>query len=127
MSSASVCFRSRSVSSRRCIPPGALRGCSRRRRCAMNEEVVVSANGLSKTFDDGRLYLEVLTRIDLEVRARECIAIVGASGSGKSTLLHLLGGLDAPTAGEVNVLGSAMSKLSDAERGRLRNQTLGFV
>ena len=93
----------------------------------MNKEIVVSASGLSKTFDDGRLYLEVLTRIDLEVRSRECIAIVGASGSGKSTLLHLLGGLDAPTAGEVNVLGSAMSKLSDAERGRLRNQTLGFV
>ncbi|SFF39872.1 lipoprotein-releasing system ATP-binding protein [Fontimonas thermophila] len=90
-------------------------------------DVVLRAQGLCKTFDDGRLRLEVLRGIDLEVRRGERIAIVGASGTGKSTLLHCLGGLDAPTAGEVWVGGERMSALSDAARGRLRNQALGFV
>ncbi len=57
----------------------------------------------------------------------ETVAIVGASGAGKSTLLHLLGGLDVPTAGEVYVAGQRMSALSDGDRGRLRNKTLGFI
>ncbi len=90
-------------------------------------DVVLSTSGLAKTFDDGRLRLEVFSHIDLEVRKGERVAIVGASGTGKSTLLHLLGGLDTPTAGEVNVLGSTMSRLSDAQRGNLRNRALGFV
>ena len=88
---------------------------------------VIAATGLSKTFDDGRLRLEVLSNIDLEVAKGERLAIVGASGSGKSTLLHLLGGLDSPTAGEVWVQGQKMSALSDAARGDLRNHALGFV
>ena len=62
-----------------------------------------------------------------EVRAAELVAIVGASGSGKSTLLHLLGGLDSATSGEVSILGRPMQSLSEAARGRLRNETLGFV
>src|SRR2546430_946635 len=90
-------------------------------------DVVLSASGLAKTFDDGRLRLEVFAHVDLEVGKGERVAVVGASGSGKSTLLHLLGGLESPTAGEVNVLGSMMSRLSDAERGALRNRALGFV
>lgn len=90
-------------------------------------EVVLSARGLAKTFDDGRLRLEVFADITLEIRKSERVAVVGASGTGKSTLLHLLGGLDSPTAGEIKVLGSTMSKLSDAERGALRNRALGFV
>jgi lipoprotein-releasing system ATP-binding protein len=90
-------------------------------------EVILSAHNLAKTYDDGRLRLEVFSGVNLEIRSAECVAIVGASGTGKSTLLHLLGGLDSPSAGEVDVLGSTMSTLSDAERGGLRNRALGFV
>lgn len=88
---------------------------------------IIQAKGLSKTFDDGRLHLKVLDAIDLEIRRGERVAIVGASGTGKSTLLHLLGGLDSPSEGEVFVAGEAMSTLSDAARGELRNRKLGFV
>jgi lipoprotein-releasing system ATP-binding protein len=90
-------------------------------------EVILKASGLAKTFDDGRLRLTVLDGIDLEIARGASIAIVGASGSGKSTLLHLLGGLDAPSAGEVWVAGERISALSDAARGMLRNKALGFV
>lgn len=90
-------------------------------------EVILKSVGLTKTFDDGRLNLTVLNGVDLEVARGERIAIVGASGSGKSTLLHLIGGLDAPTKGEVWVAGEKISALSDAARGRLRNKSLGFV
>jgi lipoprotein-releasing system ATP-binding protein len=88
---------------------------------------ILRAAGLGKTFDDGRLRLEVFGAIDFEVHAGERVAIVGASGTGKSTLLHLLGGLDSPTAGDVWVNGEQMSKLTDAARGQLRNRALGFV
>ncbi|MDZ4076828.1 MULTISPECIES: lipoprotein-releasing ABC transporter ATP-binding protein LolD [Hydrocarboniphaga] len=91
------------------------------------ETPIIRAKGLSKTFDDGRLNLKVLDNVDFELRRGERVAIVGASGSGKSTLLHVLGGLDSPTAGEVFVAGERMSALSDAARGQLRNQRLGFV
>ncbi|WP_370308718.1 lipoprotein-releasing ABC transporter ATP-binding protein LolD [Sinimarinibacterium flocculans] len=90
-------------------------------------DTILKAEGLSKTFDDGRLRLAVLHGIDFEVQRGERIAIVGASGTGKSTLLHCLGGLDAPSAGEVWVCGERMSALSDTARGRLRNRALGFV
>ncbi len=93
----------------------------------MNNEIILKATGLCKTFDDGRLNLSVLKSVDLQVARGERIAIVGASGSGKSTLLHLMGGLDAPSAGEVWVAGEKISALSDAARGRLRNKSLGFV
>jgi len=88
---------------------------------------VVACRGLEKTYHDVRVPVPVLLGVDLEVAAEEVVAIVGASGSGKSTLLHLLGGLDAPTAGEVEVVGRSMTALPDAERGRLRNEALGFV
>jgi len=93
----------------------------------MSETPVLACRGLAKTYSEGRLPVTVLTGVDFEVRAGELVAIVGASGSGKRTLLHLLGGLDAPTAGEVDILGRPMTSLSDAERGRLRNEALGFV
>lgn len=93
----------------------------------MSNEVTLKAEGVFKTFDDGRLNLDVLRDINLEVARGERIAIVGSSGSGKSTLLHILGGLDAPTKGEVWVTGQQMSALTDKERGQLRNKALGFV
>ncbi len=88
---------------------------------------VIRAEGLAKTYAEGRLRTPVFDHIDLAVHAGETVAIVGASGAGKSTLLHLLGGLDTPTAGEVHVAGQRMSALSDADRGRLRNRALGFI
>jgi lipoprotein-releasing system ATP-binding protein len=90
-------------------------------------DVVLSAQGLSKRFHEGPLDVTVLHGVDLQVHRGETLAIVGASGSGKSTLLHLLGGLDAPTSGTVQLMGQAMSTLSAARQGELRNQHLGFV
>ena len=90
-------------------------------------EVVLSASGLTKRFHEGPIDLTVLHGVDLQVFAGETLAIVGASGSGKSTLLHLMGGLDAPTGGQVELKGQLLSSLSAAEQGRLRNLHLGFV
>ncbi|MFE1572779.1 lipoprotein-releasing ABC transporter ATP-binding protein LolD [Comamonas odontotermitis] len=94
----------------------------------MNDSsVVLQAGGLTKRFSEGLLDVEVLKGIDLEVRAGETLAIVGASGSGKSTLLHLLGGLDEPTSGSVRLKGQLLGELSPARQGQLRNQHLGFI
>ncbi len=89
--------------------------------------VVLTATGLTKTFDDGRHNVTILHGLDMQVAAGEFVSIVGASGSGKSTLLHLLGGLDLPTAGQVSLMGQPLSQLDETKRGNLRNQYLGFV
>jgi lipoprotein-releasing system ATP-binding protein len=87
---------------------------------------VVSCRDLTKTYQ-GPAPVRVLRGVSLDVHPRERIAIVGRSGSGKSTLLHLLGGLDAPTSGAVLIEGKGFSEMSEVERGRVRNLTLGFV
>ncbi len=88
---------------------------------------VIRAEGVGKTFAEGVLHVDVLRSIDLTVGQGESLAIVGASGTGKSTLLHLLAGLDRPTRGRILVDGKDLAQLNEAARGRLRNQTLGFV
>jgi lipoprotein-releasing system ATP-binding protein len=90
-------------------------------------EVVLTARGLTKSYGMGDVAVSVLKGVDLEVRRGDSIAIVGASGSGKSTLLHLLGGLDAATSGEVELLGRRMTSLAPTAQGVLRNEALGFV
>ncbi len=86
---------------------------------------ILQSIGLKKTY--AGLDVAVLNGIDLDVQAGEQVAIVGTSGSGKSTLLHLLGGLDAPSAGQVSILGKSLAEMNETKRGELRNQSLGFV
>jgi lipoprotein-releasing system ATP-binding protein len=89
--------------------------------------VAVRANGVTKTYQDGVRRVEVLRGIDLAVEPGEMVAIVGPSGSGKSTLLHLLGALDRPDAGTVEVGGASLAGLSGAGLAGFRNRTIGFV
>ena len=98
----------------------------------MNEpDVVIQASGLHKRFTEGNgnsaLDVQVLQGVDLSVKRGETLAIVGASGSGKSTLLHLMGGLDAPTEGRVQLQGRDFADMGAAEQGAWRNQHLGFI
>ena len=92
--------------------------------------IVLACQGLSKVYRQGTgegAEVPVLLGVNLEIAAGERVAVVGASGSGKSTLLHLLGGLDAATAGQIQLMRRDLSQIGDAERGELRNRHLGFV
>ena len=93
----------------------------------MNKSTVLEAQHISRRFTEGSLNVSVLQDVNLSVAAGETLAIVGASGSGKSTLLHILGGLDLPTSGSVNLLCQTLGGLSASALGDLRNQHLGFV
>ena len=86
---------------------------------------ILACQNLSKTYTG--LDVSVLNGIDFSISAGQQVAIVGASGSGKSTLLHLLGGLDAPSEGQVSIMGKDLNQLNETQKGSLRNQHLGFV
>ena len=88
---------------------------------------VLECRGVVRSFAEGKSRLEVLSGVDLLIRAGERVAIIGASGSGKTTLLQIMGGLDEPTAGEVLVGGESMADIGETGRGVLRNKYLGFV
>ena len=92
-----------------------------------DNSIVLSCKNLSRSFSDAGQTLEVLSNVNLEVKAGERLAIIGRSGAGKTTLLQLLGGLDLPDEGTVEVAGKDLAKLSNKERGLLRNEALGFV
>ena len=94
---------------------------------APENSVVLRVSHIAKTYKEGKLRTPVLHDASFEVARGETLAIVGASGSGKSTLLHIVGGLDTPSKGSVELQGKELSKLPDAERGRVRNRLLGFV
>jgi lipoprotein-releasing system ATP-binding protein len=93
----------------------------------MTEPATLSCERVSKHFEEAGQRLEVLRDVNLVVERGETVAIVGASGSGKTTLLQILGGLDLPSSGTVRIRGQSFAALSDAARGTLRNQALGFV
>lgn len=90
-------------------------------------DTVISCRNLFKQFSQGDLAVPVLKGVNLTLTRGQMVAIVGASGSGKSTLLHVLGGLDAPTSGEIRILGQDIANINEEERCRLRNGSLGFI
>ena len=90
-------------------------------------DTVISCRSLVKQFSQGDLAVPVLKGVNLDLRKGEMLAIVGASGSGKSTLLHMLGGLDAPTSGDIRILGQDIAQIGEEQRCRLRNGSLGFI
>jgi lipoprotein-releasing system ATP-binding protein len=93
----------------------------------MTDTEILSCDGVCKHFEEAGHRLDVLTGVELRIDRGETLAIVGASGSGKTTLLQILGGLDLPSSGVVRITGQSLADLSDAERGVLRNRSLGFV
>lgn len=96
-------------------------------RQAQAADIVLRASGVERRFHQGSTTLEVLRGVNLEVRAGERLGIIGASGSGKTTLLQILGGLDRPDAGCIEIEGREVHRLSEPDRGALRNRTIGFV
>ncbi len=92
-----------------------------------NSKPTILASNLTKVFAEEKFRVEVLNGVNLEVSAGELLAIVGPSGSGKSTLLHILGGLDDPTSGQIEIHGVNICKLSEKEKSVLRNKYLGFI
>lgn len=91
------------------------------------QDIIIKASKLSHHFGSGHLYSKVLSELEFEVKPKDRTAIVGSSGSGKSTLLHLLGGLDTPSSGTIELMGQSLSTMSANQRAHCRNQHLGFI
>jgi len=91
------------------------------------EQLIIDVQGLSKDYQDGVKQVRVLKQLDLKVSSGELLAIIGQSGSGKSTLLHVLGGLDVPSEGRVEIIDTDIHSLSAKQQGLFRNKHLGFV
>ena len=90
-------------------------------------DIVLATHALGQQFSEGPQALTVLSDVSFQVMRGERVAIVGRSGSGKTTLLHLLGGLELPSSGRVELMGHDLASLSEAARSKLRNQHIGFV
>lgn len=90
-------------------------------------KMILECRDVSKSYSDGALNVQVLNHLSFQVAAGQSVSIVGASGSGKSTLLHILGGLDEPSTGTIQLMGQDLSQLNQKQLGELRNQYLGFV
>ncbi|MBR6876595.1 MAG: lipoprotein-releasing ABC transporter ATP-binding protein LolD [Neisseriaceae bacterium] len=88
---------------------------------------IILAQQVSKTYQDGKLNVSVLRDLNVRIDEGESVSIIGASGSGKSTLLHLLGGLDVPSSGSIELMGQNIAHINAAQLGQLRNRYLGFV
>lgn len=93
----------------------------------MTEKPLVAVHQLHKSFQTPGGVIEVLRGIDLQIKRSERVAVVGTSGAGKTTLMHILGGLDAPTSGEVIVEGENLFSLRGHALDAFRNRTVGFV
>ena len=93
----------------------------------MSDPVIIEINGLTKTYQVGDVPVHALRGVDLQIRKREFVAIIGASGSGKSTLFHVLGGLTPATSGTVRINGRDLASMTDSERTDLRKVAVGFV
>lgn len=93
----------------------------------LDTEVIVNISNLNKTYKVGRQKVQALSDVSLQIQRGEFVAITGTSGSGKSTLMHIIGGLDKPTDGQVEVAGHLLGKLSDRKLSIYRNKTIGFI
>ena len=91
----------------------------------MNEEILVRLRGVAKDYKRGAETVHVLHALDLDIPRGDFLALMGPSGSGKSTLLNLIGGLDRPTAGSIEIAGQRTDTLSESELGRWRAKSPG--
>lgn len=93
----------------------------------MSDSIIMQCEQLSKIFNQGATKINVLDTLDFRVEKGDCVAIIGTSGSGKTTLLQIMGGLDLPTSGKISIKNKDLAKLNEKQRGKIRNQALGFI